>query len=105
MENEWHVGQNFTDHFALHSDAASVNDSDGCEASPMYLFQIGFNSGFDVARREGVKIQYVSDRDLDWVLEVFHSNREFWSLGPYRVSARWCGRPARGFGWEVRLQS
>ena len=98
--DEGGAGEDGADHFALDSDAASVNDAEGLETERARLFEIRFDNGFDVAGRDGVEVEDIGDGDADrFVFELFvHSavvSLALWTHTP-NTRARWRnGRPKR----------
>src|ERR1035438_7268230 len=59
------AGQDRAHDFALHSDAAAVNDADGAEAHLVRLLQVGLDHTLDVARRHAVQVEDIGDGNAD----------------------------------------
>jgi len=74
------TGQRRTDEFALHSDAAAVNDADGAESHPVRLFQVGLDHPLDVARRHAVQVEDIRDGDPDQFVGICKIGRHIISL-------------------------
>src|SRR4030088_863186 len=57
--------EDLADQVALEADAASMDNPDVTEPEGMRLFQICLHCRLYVARREGVEVKGVGDRDMD----------------------------------------
>lgn len=62
--------------FALHADAAPMNDAQGDEPSPVGLLEILFDCGFHIARRDRVQVEDIRDGDLKWLFVLHAADRK-----------------------------
>jgi len=62
--------QNASHHFALNSDAASVDNAERSHVHPFSLGKIFFDDGANVARMHCVQIEHIGDRDPDRIIRV-----------------------------------
>jgi hypothetical protein len=79
------AGQDRAHDFALHSDAAAVNNADVPETQLMRLFQVGLHHSLHVARRYAVQVEDVGNRDANRFAGIRPVARHTISL--YRRSA------------------
>lgn len=70
--NERRSCQDGSNHLALHADPAPVNDAQGLETEAARLFQILLDNRPDIARGNGVKVEYIGDGDADRLFVLFH---------------------------------
>ena len=59
------AGKYGADHFALHTDASSVNDPQSFESKPVRFGEIFLNNGFHVQRRDRVEVEHIRDWNPD----------------------------------------
>ena len=59
------AGQNGADHFALHADAAAVNNADCPKAQAMSFGEVFLYNGVNVAGRYAVEIENIRDGNSD----------------------------------------
>ena len=65
LDYETGACQNGADNFALHSDAAPVDDADEGKAEPMGLAEVLLDYEGHVARRDAVKIENIGDGNAE----------------------------------------
>lgn len=71
-EDEGFAGQHRAHDFALHADAAPMNDAQGFQTQPVRFIEVGFDDGFNLFRVHSVKVKDIGNRDSDWLIVERH---------------------------------